>query len=359
MRAFVILVGVLVTIGVPRIASAQFGIPKQLPGGLGSVLQKADEFVFTDEEEAQIGAAISEKLRNRFGVVQDPAIHRYVTLVGRLLAQASPRPNLPWTFVVLDSEGINAFAAPGGYIHITRGALTFIQSEAELAGVLGHEISHVTEKHTLAAIRKAQGMKMASNQVRSAVVAQAAEVGFNVILENAWGRKEEMESDRDGVQLANRLGYAPTGLSAFLERLDVRNKDRADKDPKVSRSGPFASHPETTARLEGISKTIKQENLSASASVAPRFMQAVSAMPAMAAGGIVTPAARPGAGTQALDAITSPTATLTSLAPTEGGAANQRNVNPERDAPHGSTPTAVLVMVTDADLASFKAAITP
>ena len=88
-------------------------------------------------------------MRARYGVVQDAAVHRYVTLVGTLLAKTSTRPNLPFKFIVLDTDGVNAFAAPGGFIHITRGALALMASEAELAGVLAHEIIHVTEKHTI------------------------------------------------------------------------------------------------------------------------------------------------------------------------------------------------------------------
>ena len=95
---------------------------------------------FSDAEEQQLGSEISAKIRDKYGVVQDRAVHKYVTLVGSVLASASSRPNLKWTFVVLDTDGVNAFAAPGGFVHITRGALALIQNEAELADVLAHEI---------------------------------------------------------------------------------------------------------------------------------------------------------------------------------------------------------------------------
>src|SRR4029077_15316218 len=127
-------------------------------GQLGKVLQKGQDatkdLVITDDDERQIGADISAKLREKYGVVQDPAVHKYVTLVGTVLASNSSRSTLKWTFIVLDTDGVNAFAAPGGFIHITRGALALIQNEAELADVLAHEISHVTEKHTINAIKK-------------------------------------------------------------------------------------------------------------------------------------------------------------------------------------------------------------
>jgi predicted Zn-dependent protease len=79
-----------------------------------------------EAEEQQIGADVSAKLREKYGVVQDAAVHKYVSLVGQSLAQASSRPALRWTFIVLDTDGVNAFAAPGGYVHITRGALAII-----------------------------------------------------------------------------------------------------------------------------------------------------------------------------------------------------------------------------------------
>ncbi len=118
----------------------------------------------TDEEETKLGEAVSERIRQRYGVVQDPAIHKYVTLVGGVLAQASTRPGLQWRFIVLDTDGVNALAAPGGLVHITRGALSLIKSEAELAGVLGHEIIHVTEKHTIKAIQKGKMVQMGADE---------------------------------------------------------------------------------------------------------------------------------------------------------------------------------------------------
>ena len=92
----------------------------------------------TDAEEQQLGAAVSERIRTRYGVVQDAAVHRYVALVGTALAQVSAGPNLAWNFIVLDTDGVNALAAPGGYVHITRGALSLMKSEAELADVPDH-----------------------------------------------------------------------------------------------------------------------------------------------------------------------------------------------------------------------------
>src|SRR4029079_11065040 len=123
-----------------------------------------DDLNITEDEEITIGADVSLKIRQRFGVVQDPAVHKYVTLVGTIVAQQTERPTLPWTFIVLDTDGVNAFASPGGFVHITRGALGLIKNEAELAGVLGHEITHVTHKHTVNAIKKNKAVALGASE---------------------------------------------------------------------------------------------------------------------------------------------------------------------------------------------------
>ena len=217
-------------------AWAQFG---RFQKGLDQA-KKLQGLKVTEQEEQEIGADVSQRLRLRYGVVQDPAVTRYVTLVGTVIAQASSRPDLPWRFIVLDTDAVNAFAAPGGYIHITRGALGLMDNEAELAGVLGHEIGHVTEKHTIKAIQKSNAVKLADQETLSgnkALLKQAADKTYDSIIENAFDRDDEMDADKVGVAAANKVGYAPIGLADFLERLAERNKGATTKH------GLFASHP--------------------------------------------------------------------------------------------------------------------
>ena len=211
------------------------------------------ELQVTDAEEQELGAAVSERIRTRYGVVQDAAVHRYLALVGTALAQGSTRPALPWTFIVLDTDGVNAFAAPGGYVHITRGALALIKNEAELAGVLGHEIIHVTEKHTINAIQKSKAVQMGAAETlsgSSSLMERAVTATYDNIVERGFGRAEENESDEKGVALANKTGYAPNGLVGFLTTLKDRNKASTEK------RGLFASHPEMQERLDRITKQI-------------------------------------------------------------------------------------------------------
>jgi predicted Zn-dependent protease len=224
-------------------------------GGVSGVLKKAqeakaqlDEIVVSEAEERQIGEDVSGRIRQRFGVVQDPAVHKYVALVGTTLVQQSERPQLAWTFIVLDTDGVNAFASPGGFVHITRGALGLIRNEAELAGVLGHEIAHVARKHTVNAIQKNKAVATGVNSAaggRSALLEQMANQAYALVLENNFDRGDELDADRVGVQLAQKAGYA-TALGEFLSRLDERNKDQAE------RNGLFASHPETKERIAKI-----------------------------------------------------------------------------------------------------------
>ena len=194
--------------------------------------QQFDDLNITEQEELQIGADVSAKVRQRFGVVQDAAVTKYVTLVGTNLAQQTERPKLPWTFIVLDTDGVNAFAAPGGYVHITRGALALIKTEAELAGVLAHETTHVAHKHTVNAIRKNKAVPLGTNETlknRGEFLSKIADKAYDMVLENAFDRGDELDADAAGVALAQKAGYAPAALGDFLARLDERNKNQPAK----------------------------------------------------------------------------------------------------------------------------------
>jgi predicted Zn-dependent protease len=196
-----------------------------------------------------------------------------VSLVGTVLAQATKRPNLAWKFIVLDTDGVNAFAAPGGYIHITRGALGLIGNEAELADVLAHEIIHVTEKHTIAAIQKGKMVQMGANQSSvtrdSVIFRQLVDKSTEIVL-LGFGRAEELEADQKGVRLANSVGYSPSALGEFLTRLTGRNKGSSTKQ------GLFASHPQMQERLDRLSRQIASERLASTATLQDRYRKFIS-----------------------------------------------------------------------------------
>ncbi len=325
------------------------------------------ELHVTDEEEQKLGAAVSERIRTRYGVVQDAAVHRYVALVGGALAQASTRPALPWTFIVLDTDGVNAFAAPGGFVHITRGTLALIQDEAELAGVLGHEIVHVTEKHTIRSIQKSKSVQMGASETLSSsfgLLERAVTATYDNIVEKGFGRGEENESDEKGIELANRIGYAPAGLGGFLTRLKDRNKGSQEK------RGLFASHPEMDARLDNIKKEIAAKKMASTATLADRYRKFITYTPTP-----ITEIATVAAGSAGLtggEAKAEPKEEapkkksrfgISRMLPTGGGEKQQaqvtgsgsaRGVDPEKDARGGGNPNPVPVKVAAADIAAFK-----
>jgi predicted Zn-dependent protease len=363
------LVGVLLIWG-----TAAHATPRPLAAPqLGAIVKKATEVYdlkMTDADEVKIGASVSAKVRARYGVVQDSDVHRYVTLVGTLLVKKSSRPNLPFTFIVLDTDGVNAFAAPGGFIHITRGALALMTSEAELAGVLGHEIVHVTEKHTIKAIQKGKMIQMGAEDT----ISNNPEL-FNKLVDKAsemvlagFGRSEELESDRIGVALVNAVGYAPGGLSDFLTRLTERNKSATEKQ------GLFASHPEMKERLDLLAKEIAAQKLVATATLADRFRATIKYTPkaqteiaGVAAGtsGLTGGTAKTTDDTTAekkdepkkkgfgLGSLMKPGGSEKKQAEVTGSGAS-RGVDTERNAKGGSNPALVVVQVTPADLDAFR-----
>jgi predicted Zn-dependent protease len=343
-------------------------------GGVVKRVEQVEDLRVTDAEERQIGAAVSEKVRERYGVVQDANVHRYVTLVGLALAQGSTRPALPWTFIVLDTDAVNAFAAPGGFIHITRGALALIQDESELAGVLGHEAIHVTERHTIKAIQKNKSIQLGADEKLSGNATLLNQVVENVyldIIEKGFGRVEENESDEKGVVAANKIGYAPQGLQRFLMRLQERNKNSTEK------RGLFASHPEMKERLDRLNRQIGTQKLAATATLADRYRAHVSFTPvalteiavvADGAAGLTGGNAKPEAKKEetkeapkeepkkrgfGLGRLMSPGGNeqKSTQVASSGGT---RGVDPEKDAKGGSNPRAVPVKVSAADIAAFK-----
>jgi predicted Zn-dependent protease len=323
-----------------------------------AVDRSIQELTFTEDEERQIGADVSAKLRERYGVVQNAAVHRYVALAGSVLATQSTRPGLKWTFIVLDTDGVNAFAAPGGYIHVTRGALALADNEAELAGVLGHEIGHVAGRHTLNAIRKSKIAGVPGAVSRVEVLGRVVSHVYGLTLENAFSRGEEKDADKAGVTLASGVGYAPGALGSFLRRLAVRNRDL------TARSGLFASHPETEARLKSLDET--SARLPGAALVEARYAKSITYKPVAVAqlAQVAPPAATPapeaekkgGKGLFGLGGLASLGRENANASTTS--ATGSRGLNPDRDARGGANKALVVVNVSPADVQAFRAGIT-
>ena len=348
MKRLLVVVVLVCGVAGPAFAQGALGRLGQAASKVNKAKGLADQIkdlVITEQEEKDMGAAISARLREKYGVVQSAPVHKYVSLVGRVLSDSSARPGLPWTFVVLDTDGVNAFAAPGGFIHITRGALALIRNEAELAGVLGHEITHVTARHTINAIKKAKIQGTATQALsRSELMSYFVDRVYENVLENRYDRGDENGSDEVGIRLANTAGYASSGLGAFLTRLSDRNKDL--KEP----SGVFASHPETKTRVDRLMKQIASEKLASPALVASRYSTAITYTP-VAVATVAATGSKFGLG--AVSSKLGPEKTGTATVASAGS----RGVNPDRDAKGGPNSRGVAVTLTPAEIAAFRKGI--
>ena len=210
---------------------------------------------YSPEEEARIGRQISGNLLGAVPLVRDDKLQNYVNLVGNWVAAQSGRSDLKWRFGVLDTEDINAFAAPGGYVFITKGLYRRLGNEARLAGVLGHEIAHVTKKHHLKVLKQSSligalgqaASKKAkdSDQVVQNLIGNGAEIMARGLDKNA-----EFEADRVGIVFAARAGYEPWGLPDVLQ-------DLAGLPAKDARAGLlFTTHPHPADRLAALGEAV-------------------------------------------------------------------------------------------------------
>ncbi len=209
-------------------------------GGLGDKLKElqvnpklveaAKELKGPDEsEEIAIGRQIAGNLLGAAPLVKDAKLQKYVNQVGMWVASQSERPDLPWHFGVIQSNDVNAFAAPGGYIFVTLGLYRLLQNEADLAGVLGHEVGHVIRKHHLKLLQQSKlvdlGGKALSQQIGGNDKVQQLIGSGAEIVARSLDKDAEFEADRLGVVLATRAGYDAYGLPGVLQQIGHFAKD--------------------------------------------------------------------------------------------------------------------------------------
>ena len=179
----------------------------------------------SEQDEQAMGREIAGRMLGAAPLVNDAALQAYVNRVGRWIAQQSERPDLPWRFAVIDTASINAFAAPGGYVMLTRGLYDILDSEAQLAGVLAHEIGHVVKRHHVTVMQKSAalsaGSQIAQRDNRSAMINNMIGTGAEVFA-RGLDKSAEYEADAVGVVLAARAGYNPFGLVDVLHKLAAR-----------------------------------------------------------------------------------------------------------------------------------------
>lgn len=244
--------------GIPSVSTAPASgvsyLAEQVPGGtLSEALHP-----ISLEEELELGRAVAANVVAQFGLVQNDPLTRYVNRVGQLVARQCGRPELLYRFAILDSPIINAFAAPGGYIFITRGLLSALKDEAQLAAVLGHEIAHVSQKHVLKEIQKS---KLVSATIPNYVKASAKKAQWmnqvtDLAIQMLWkglSRADELESDQLGGTFAYKSGYYSQALIEVLQML----KSRA-QSPKLGKELKFllSTHPDPETRLQSAQNSI-------------------------------------------------------------------------------------------------------
>jgi predicted Zn-dependent protease len=228
---------------------------------------KREFSLMSEEQEIGLGKQMDGEVRREMGVYEDAELQRYVESVGQRLAKASERPNLPWHFSVVDEPAINAFALPGGYIYLTRGILPFLDNEAELAGVLGHEIGHVTARHSAQQYTKATtagiGVTLLSIFVPEARPLQSLTETALGVLFLKHGRDDELQADELGVRYTATTGWNPAGVAGMLRTLG-----RLDEADGSRRGVPnwLSTHPTPADRVQRIQAVVQKTAPPAAAS---------------------------------------------------------------------------------------------
>lgn len=224
---------------------------------LGMLKQSVEEI--DEPKEIEIGRNLAAVLLGAKPLYPDMKVQNYVNRLGRWISLQSSRPDLPWTFAVLDDKGYNAFAAPGGFVFVTKGLIDSCKDESELAGVLAHEINHVLGKHHLKAIRKSAqtGLlaKLAATQVSKNVPAGLSEQLMNLgrdLYSKGLDQGDELEADRNGVALAARAGFDPYGLVGVLSQLRTVAPDNPEFFLQMS------THPPAQVRLDQLELAMGQ-----------------------------------------------------------------------------------------------------
>jgi predicted Zn-dependent protease len=245
------------------------------------VTGKAERTVMDERSEIAEGAKAHPQILATFGEYKDPQLQAYVNEVGQRLAKASHRPNLDWHFTVLDSPDVNAFALPGGYIYVTRGIMAYMHSEADLAGVIGHEIGHVTARHGSQRATRQQtagigvvaatilGVFLESQGLRGAAeAASQASQGFAAGYIAKYGRTQELQADKLGAEYLAAVNYDPDNMVDVIKLLENQERFAADqaraagRAPQQTGSDWLASHPTSEQRLREITEIasrLKQE----------------------------------------------------------------------------------------------------
>jgi len=223
------------------------------PGGKKSLI------LISTSDEVSIGQSMSKEVDSQNKVIADPIVENYINGLGQKLAGLSDRTDLQYHFKVLESSDINAFACPGGYIYVYSGLLKTMNNEAQLAGVMAHEIGHVVARHSVKRLQQVLGIQVLLSIAlgqSSEITQQAVSTGVGVILQG-YSRDNEYEADYDGALYMTKAGYNPQGMIQLFQKLVEMEKDR--KTTALDKL--FESHPPSTDRITRVQEEIKSFNL--------------------------------------------------------------------------------------------------
>lgn len=215
--------------------------------------------LMSEAQEISAGQEADAQVKKEMGIYSDANLQEYVSNIGMRLAKESERPNLPWHYTVVDSPAVNAFALPGGYIYVTRGILPFLNDEAQLAGVLGHETGHVTARHTAQQYTRSIGATIGLVALGIFVpggqqIGGLAEQGLGVLFLK-FSRSFELQADQLGAKYAAQANWDPAGVPDMLATLG-----RLDEASGQTKGVPnwLETHPEPLARVKEIQPTVQQ-----------------------------------------------------------------------------------------------------
>jgi predicted Zn-dependent protease len=206
--------------------------------------------LISEQEELQMGAQFAKQLETELKFVNDPETNAYIDRLGQSIAKASQRNNIPYHFFVVDTDEVNAFAVPGGYLYVHRGLIEAAANESELAGVMGHEIGHIVGRHSARQMSQQYGISILAGLALGQNPNMLAELTAQILANGAmmsYSREMESEADGYGVQELYDAGIDPNGLPSFFDKLRAMEEQQGGGGNSAV-DKYFSSHPNTAER---------------------------------------------------------------------------------------------------------------